>query len=106
MNEVQPTDLHWHLAFVCTRPENQGHGLGTALIRDGVRRCDAAGHPAYLEATSDRNRTLYERLGFHVIGVRCNEPDRTAWRTVDVGHVARAGLKPNAPGALRGPNWS
>jgi GNAT superfamily N-acetyltransferase len=66
MNEVQPTDLHRHLAFVCTRPENQGQGLGTALIRDGLRRCDAAGHPAYLEATSDRNRMLYERLGFHV----------------------------------------
>ena len=66
MNEVQPTELHWHLAFVCTRPEKQGHGTGTALIRAGLRRCDAAGDPAYLEATSERNRALYERLGFHV----------------------------------------
>jgi ribosomal protein S18 acetylase RimI-like enzyme len=42
MSELQPTDLHWHLAFVCTRPEKQGQGLGTALIRDGLRRCDAS----------------------------------------------------------------
>jgi ribosomal protein S18 acetylase RimI-like enzyme len=66
MSEVQPTDPHWHLAFVCTRPEQQGRGLGTALIREGLGRCDASGHPAYLEATSERNRGLYERLGFHV----------------------------------------
>jgi ribosomal protein S18 acetylase RimI-like enzyme len=74
MSEVQPTDPHWHLAFVCTRPEKQGQGLGTALIRAGLRRCDAAGHPAYLEATSDRNRALYERLGFRVTS-RIELPD-------------------------------
>jgi ribosomal protein S18 acetylase RimI-like enzyme len=74
MSEVQPTDLHWHLAFVCTRPERQGRGFGTALIRDGLERCDAAGHPAYLEATSERNRALYERLGFHVTS-RIDLPD-------------------------------
>jgi ribosomal protein S18 acetylase RimI-like enzyme len=74
MSEMQPTNLHWHLAFVCTRPEQQGRGLGTALIRDGLGRCDAAGHPAYLEATSERNRALYERLGFHVTS-RIELPD-------------------------------
>lgn len=71
---VHPTDPHWYLAFVCTRPEKQGQGLGTALIRDMLGRCDAEGHPAYLEATSERNRALYERLGFRVTS-RIDLPD-------------------------------
>jgi GNAT superfamily N-acetyltransferase len=74
MGEVQPIDPHWHLAFVSTRPEKQGHGLGTALIRGVLDRCDVEGHPAYLEATSERNRALYERLGFRVSS-RIDLPD-------------------------------
>ena len=30
-----------------------------------LERADRAGHPAYLEATSARNKALYERHGFH-----------------------------------------
>ena len=33
-----------------------------------LERCDHDGIPAYLEATSDRNRALYERHGFRVRG--------------------------------------
>jgi hypothetical protein len=42
--------------------------MGSALIRPILELCDAAGLPAYLEATSPRNRMLYERLGFEAIG--------------------------------------
>ena len=66
IGEVHPTDPHWYLAFVCTRPDQQGRGFGTALIRDGLERCDAEGRPAYLEATAERNRALYERSGLRV----------------------------------------
>ncbi len=31
-------------------------------------RCDREGLPAYLEASSDRSRKLYERLGFELTG--------------------------------------
>jgi hypothetical protein len=31
-----------------------------------LSRCDAEGVPAYLEASSPRNRALYERHGFEV----------------------------------------
>jgi hypothetical protein len=34
----------------------------------GLERCDRDGAPAYLEATSDRNRALYERHGFRADG--------------------------------------
>ena len=33
-----------------------------------LERCDRDGVPAYLEATSDRNRPLYERHGFRAHG--------------------------------------
>ncbi len=66
IGEVHPKDPHWYLAFACTRPREQGRGLGTELIRHVLDRCDAERHPAYLEATSERNRALYERLGFRV----------------------------------------
>jgi predicted N-acetyltransferase YhbS len=50
------------------RPERQGAGIGGALIAPGLERCDREAVPAYLEATSDRNRALYERHGFRAHG--------------------------------------
>ena len=46
-------------------PAAQGRGLGSALMAPVLERADRAGHPAYLEATSARNKALYERHGFH-----------------------------------------
>ena len=48
-------------------PELQGHGIGSALLRPVLERCDADGVAAYLEATSSENRRLYERHGFRVV---------------------------------------
>lgn len=42
-------------------------GLGSALMRPTLERCDREGLPAYLEASSERNAALYERLGFELI---------------------------------------
>jgi ribosomal protein S18 acetylase RimI-like enzyme len=47
-------------------PEHQGEGIGSAMLRVALARCDEAGEPAYLEATSEDNRRLYERHGFRV----------------------------------------
>jgi GNAT superfamily N-acetyltransferase len=49
-------------------PGAQGHGLGGALLAHTLRLADAAGEPAYLEASSTRSRVLYERHGFEVTG--------------------------------------
>jgi ribosomal protein S18 acetylase RimI-like enzyme len=49
-------------------PHAQGKGLGTALLHATFHRCDSDGLSAYLEATSQRNVALYERLGFEHLG--------------------------------------
>lgn len=55
---------HYYFANIGVAPEAQGHGLGSALMRPTLDRCDEEGLPAYLEASSERNAVLYERLGF------------------------------------------
>jgi ribosomal protein S18 acetylase RimI-like enzyme len=61
---VHPTEEHFYLFFLGTRPPFQGRGLGGALLREVLAHCDATGTPAYLEASSENNRRLYERHGF------------------------------------------
>jgi GNAT superfamily N-acetyltransferase len=63
-----PQEPHYHLQFLGVRPERQGAGLGGALMAPILERCDRHGTPAYLEATTDRNRALYERHGFRADG--------------------------------------
>jgi GNAT superfamily N-acetyltransferase len=59
-----PQPAHWYLYYLGTRPGRQSAGIGTALLRPMLERCDSEGVPAYLEATSARNRSLYRRHGF------------------------------------------
>src|SRR5947209_7994144 len=61
-----PVEPHYYLPVVGVEPEWQGRGLGTALMRPVLDRCDGEKVPAYLEASSPRNRPLYERHGFQV----------------------------------------
>jgi GNAT superfamily N-acetyltransferase len=61
-----PTAEHYYLPFIGVAPEWQGRGLGAALLRPILDRCDRERMPAYLEASSARNRGLYERNGFAV----------------------------------------
>jgi len=61
-----PAEPHYYLPLVGVELEWQGRGLGTALMRPVLDRCDVEKVPAYLEATSPRNRALYERHGFEV----------------------------------------
>jgi GNAT superfamily N-acetyltransferase len=59
---------HFYVPYVGVAPEGQGAGLGTKLLGRTLERADAAGLPTYLEATSERNAALYERLGFNHLG--------------------------------------
>jgi ribosomal protein S18 acetylase RimI-like enzyme len=62
-----PHEPHYYLQFVGVDPRSQGRGVGSALLQPVLERCDRDGMPAYLEATSERNRALYERHGFAVV---------------------------------------
>lgn len=64
MQAQHPHQPHWYLYYLATRPSHQGTGIGSALLRPILRRCDDQRLPAYLEATSQRNRALYLRHGF------------------------------------------
>jgi ribosomal protein S18 acetylase RimI-like enzyme len=59
---------HFYVPYVGVAPEGQGVGLGTKLLGRTLERADAGGLPTYLEATSERNAALYERLGFEHLG--------------------------------------
>jgi GNAT superfamily N-acetyltransferase len=61
-----PRELHYYLPFLGVDPEWQGRGLGSALLAPVLERCDSEGMPAFLEASTPRNRALYERQGFAV----------------------------------------
>jgi ribosomal protein S18 acetylase RimI-like enzyme len=68
IGEHHPTEPHWYLPFIGVDPVHQGRGIGSQLLDGGLARADGDGLPAYLEASSPRNRTLYERHGFVVTG--------------------------------------
>ncbi|KAG2499763.1 hypothetical protein HYH03_002060 [Edaphochlamys debaryana] len=53
-----------YLSFLAVRPEWQGKGLGSRLLRHLSDKADAAGRWMYLEATTPDNQRLYERHGF------------------------------------------
>jgi ribosomal protein S18 acetylase RimI-like enzyme len=75
-----PHHPHYHLQFLGVHPERQGTGIGGALMAPVLERCDRDGTPAYLEATSDRNRALYERHGFRTQGGISLPDGPTVWR--------------------------
>ena len=62
-----PSDPHYYLPFVGVEPRWQGRGLGAALLAPILSRCDRERVPAFLEASTPRNRALYERHGFAVM---------------------------------------
>jgi GNAT superfamily N-acetyltransferase len=67
MQQHHPVEPCFYLLAMGVRPDRQGRGLGGRLLDAVTRRCDATGVPAYLEATSDDNRRLYERHGFDTV---------------------------------------
>ena len=69
MGGFHPSIEHWYLPLTGVDPVAQGRGLGSALLMYALARCDTEARPAYLEATSERNRALYARYGFEEVGV-------------------------------------
>ncbi|MEL5953528.1 GNAT family N-acetyltransferase [Streptomyces sp. CLV115] len=62
----RPHEPAWILNTVAVAPEAQGQGLGSAVLAPGIEAAALAGHPAFLETSTERNVVFYERLGFRV----------------------------------------
>lgn len=58
---------HFYLSALGVEPDRQGEGIGTALMRPVLDRCDRDRTAAYLETATARNVLLYERVGFDVV---------------------------------------
>ncbi len=76
---------HWYLHYLGVEPRRQGRGLGGALLAPVLATCDQERTPAHLEASTERNRMLYERNGFSLTEVfdmpgRGGPPIREMWR--------------------------
>ena len=61
-----PSSPHWFLDWIGVERAGQGRGIGSALLRPMLERCDADRAAAYLNAGSPRSRELYRRHGFEV----------------------------------------
>ncbi|MGP4017034.1 GNAT family N-acetyltransferase [Saccharopolyspora sp. 5N708] len=63
-----PREPHQYLALIGVDPAVQGTGIGGRELGDALREWDIDGLPCYLEASSERSRNLYLRLGFRDFG--------------------------------------
>ena len=75
-----PHEPHYYLPVIGVEPEWCGKGFGAALMRPILERCDRERLPAYLEATTPRNRALYERQGFEVVEEMTVKDSPPFWR--------------------------
>lgn len=93
MERCHVRESHYYVRDVGVLPDMQGKGLGSALLRPTLERCDREGLPAYLEASSERNAALYERLGFQLtdeLRVKGSPPLRLMLRRPHPAHALTA----------------
>ncbi len=64
MEKKHPKTPHFYLNAIGALPEMHGRGIGSALLRVVLERCDREGVPAYLENSNVRNLPFYEGHGF------------------------------------------
>ena len=102
-----------HLAILAVRPDRQGHGTGSALLRAHHAGLDRDSIPAYLEASDLRTRRLYLAHGYADCGgplafpgavmypmVRPPRTDQPSGQATSGGLAGSAGPGP-APGWAR-----
>ena len=84
----RPAEPHWYLAQIGVSADARGRGVGSALLESRLKKVDADGLPAYLEASNERNRDLYRRHGFESIAFIDGIPNASPaamWRAARVG---------------------
>lgn len=63
-----PLPPHYYLFILGVDPSSQGRGIGRALLRPILDRCDRERAPAYLETAKESNIAFYQACGFRVTG--------------------------------------
>jgi GNAT superfamily N-acetyltransferase len=61
---------HWYLALMYVDPEQQGQGIGSALIAPILQRATEEGLPCYVIAFTQDGVRFYQKNGFEVIRQR------------------------------------
>ncbi len=64
---AHPKEPHYYLFAIGVRSASQGKGLGKALMKPVLERCDTEAMPAYLESSSAANVPIYRSVGFEVV---------------------------------------
>jgi ribosomal protein S18 acetylase RimI-like enzyme len=66
LDAPHPHVPHNYLRVIGCDPDRQGQGIGAALLRPMLDRCDERHEPAYLESSNEKNLSFYRRHGFEV----------------------------------------
>ncbi|MFC2083113.1 GNAT family N-acetyltransferase [Candidatus Bipolaricaulota bacterium] len=59
-----PSRPHYYIPLLAADPKLRGLGVGSALLKEALRRADSKSVPTYLENTNELNLPFYQRLGF------------------------------------------
>lgn len=61
-------NAHWHLAAIAVHPDFQGKGYSRILMESMLERIERAGRTCYLEASQEKNVSIWSHYGFKVVG--------------------------------------
>ena len=93
IERCHPVVPHYYLSVLGTDPDQQGGGVGSALLVPVLERCDAEGVAAYLESSKESNIGFYTGHGFAVterIDLPAGPPLWFMWREPRPGGSRRA----------------
>ena len=65
--EENITPPYMYLLSIGISPEKQGQGYGSKLLRSMFERLDSQNIPIYLETETEKNASMYKKLGFEVV---------------------------------------
>lgn len=68
LERARPREPFWELATLGVDPARQNRGLGAALMRPMLARCDHEGAGVYAQTTNARALPFYARCGFAIRG--------------------------------------
>lgn len=84
LGPLKPQGAFYYLFAIAVRQGQQGRGIGHELMAPTMCRIDEEGASAYIESSSPKNLTFYQRFGFEVTGEVKLAPDGpsmwTLWR--------------------------